>query len=108
MSNPIIELFEKAVRDHEMIGTFDVQDRPLIEAKYKDVKSKLEKLIDNLVNSKPLPPMVIPKSALTPELLADAFDCFNNEAITQMHNGTHDVACIAAGFNAVAARLRGN
>ena len=108
MSNPIIELFEKAVRDHEMIGTFDVQDRPLIEAEYKEVKRKVEELINNLVNSKPLPPMVIPKSALTPELLADAFDCFNNEALALMHNGTHDIGCIAAGFSAIAARLRDN
>jgi hypothetical protein len=38
--------------------------------------------------------------------IADALGCFGNAAIGQMHNGTHDVACITAGLEAVAWRLK--
>lgn len=46
MKNPIIERFEKAVREHEFAGAVSPEDRPLIEAEYKDAKRELEKLLE--------------------------------------------------------------
>ena len=43
---------------------------------------------------------------LTPEALADALECFWNAALGSQHLGNTPVACIAVGFQAVAARLR--
>lgn len=59
MKHPIIECFEKAVREHAFIGTYDVQDRPLIEADYKVAKLAIEELITNAINLQVLPAVVI-------------------------------------------------
>lgn len=42
---------------------------------------------------------------ITARQLADAFDCFNNAALSAMHAGTHDVAAVACGIGAIAQRL---
>lgn len=47
-----------------------------------------------------------PTKSLTPDLLAEAFDAFNNAALSNMHAGGHDIGSISAGFAAVAQRLR--
>lgn len=43
---------------------------------------------------------------LTAEVLADALGCFHNAAIGALHDQCHPIACIVAGVNAVANRLR--
>ncbi len=61
--------------------------------------AEFEKIEEELANPSTAP-------VLTAELLAEAFDCFNNEAIGLMHGGTHEIGCIAAGMSAIAHRLR--
>lgn len=41
MSKKLIERFEQAVRDHEMAGSQPPEDRPLIEAEYREAKAAL-------------------------------------------------------------------
>ena len=43
---------------------------------------------------------------LTAADLADALGCFSNHAIHAMHSGSHAVACVAAGIDAVVWRLQ--
>lgn len=50
MSKKLIERFEAAVRDHEMSGSQPVEDRPLIEAEYREAKAALEKALSRRVD----------------------------------------------------------
>jgi hypothetical protein len=43
MNKAAIERFEQAVRDHEMAGSQPVEDRPLIEAEYREAKAALQR-----------------------------------------------------------------
>lgn len=112
MKNAIIERFEKAVRDHDAKGTYMPADHAAIEEEYQNAKRAIEELIENAIGLQIIPVAVPKINVLTPELLADALDCFWNAAIGHAHNAQSTLAMdtagsIAEGFAAIANRLRG-